>query len=124
MSFATTIDESPTLFPMEKVQQVCSLAVDAKTQILQFGELSTKHGGLLTQAQVALLAGISRTRVNELLNTQKLPYVEFTFWPGTTEANTVRFVPGPEVVEWLGREKSKGGRPSKAKMLAAAFEMK
>lgn len=124
MSLAATFDETPTLFPMEQVTHARSLILDAKTQIQQFAAMSHEHGGLLTQAQVALLAGLSRARVNQLLDEGKLPFVEFTFCPGTPDANTVRFVPGPEVVAWMGREKSKGGRPSKMKMIAASFDMK
>jgi hypothetical protein len=121
MSFAATLDEA-TLFPMEQVS-TRSAVMDAASQIKQFAALSHEHGGLLTQAQAALMLGLSRSRIGDFIEEGRLTSVTMEFWPGTDQASTVRFVPGQAVLEFLTRERSKGGRPSKTRMLMASFDM-
>ncbi len=75
--------------------------------------LSNERKGLLTQAQAAAILGVSRQRVHELVQQKRLDMIEIL---------DGRYVYGDEILAYASEEKSKGGRPSKLKLWAAALD--
>lgn len=118
------VNADQAVFPgMEKLVQVCEATVEAKDEVARFQEFTKSHGALLTQAQAALLLGVSRARVNQFVGEGRLPTVSFTLRV-KTESEELRFIPGTALVEFMGREKLKVGRPSKARLALAALQVR
>lgn len=123
MSSAVTIDEASPLFDLSPFTRASEAVSDAKSVLERYHAFSREHGGLLTQAQTALLLGVSRARVGELLGEGKLPYVSFDMRVGD-QGDVLKFVAAPVLLEFMTKEKSKGGRPSKARLVLAGLDTK
>lgn len=85
----------------------------AKRELAKFLEYNEVYGVLLTQAQAALVLGITRQAVAEYVKRGKLTIIE---------SFGGKYIGSKDVIAFATREKLKGGRPSKVALYGAAFD--
>ena len=104
------VEEHPKAHVIREVQQALS----------SLKALNAKHGGLLTQAQVAVLTGLCRSRIGQLQQAGILGRVVLRASNGE---DLGLFVPVPDVLEWLKANPRPGSRYNRAKLILAATDV-
>ena len=82
-------------------------------EVAAFIEVSRQEAALITQAQAAVLLGLSRMRISQLVAEDRLK--QWHFMGG-------KYVSFMQVLDYGKQEKNVGGRPSKIAFLAAAVD--
>ena len=91
----------------------------------RFVEMNASLGGLFTRAQAALLLGVAKQRVAQLLDDGRLIEHEFRIEHEGGESEVVgRYISGAQIERYLAVERKPSGRPSKLRMVAAALDVK
>lgn len=107
------MDATAELFDVEEHPKA-SVIREVQEALASLKALNAKHGGLLTQAQVAVLTGLSPQRIHQLQQAHTLGRVQLKASNGEALGT---FVPVPDVVEWLKANPRPGIRyGSKAKL--------
>ena len=70
-----------------------------------------EHGGLFDQAKAARLAGVHRSRINQLVLSGRLPLVNVLVNLGGAKMPLEQLIPGNALLAWMREPKAKGGRP-------------
>ena len=91
----------------------------------KFVEMNASLGGLFTRAQAALLLGVAKQRVAQLVQEGRLREHAFTIEhaDGTSEVVGL-FISGAQIERHLVEGKKPMGRPSKLRLALAAAEVK
>jgi len=92
-----------------------------KTVLEELHSLNKRHGGILTQAQIGVVTGLSRQRIHELQELGTFRRIELNAPDG--ELLGV-FVPVPDVLAWVKSNPGPGRKPKGAKFVLAAASTK
>ena len=110
-----------TLFELpEASNYVQGVAVGCHRVMKEWAKVAGESHGLWTRSQAALLLGISRQRVFQCIEAGQIETRTFTI----IEGETVEYITGDELIKFATREKLKGGRPNKARLVLAGFPNK
>ena len=112
----------PELFPGLKL--IGSMKAERDRAVREFQDMQQEHGGMLTQAQAALILGVTRSRVNQLVSEGVLRSFTFRITLQGESMELGKYVSGRAVCEYAEKEKLHGGRPSKLQLRIAGLKIR
>jgi hypothetical protein len=101
--------------PQAEVQQGERTLASIRQDYRRYMALSHERGGLITVSQAALILGVSRQRVQQLVAAQRLNVIEIL---------DGRYLYGDEIIAWAESEKIVGRPTSKFKIWTAGLNRK
>ena len=110
---------------MESVPTRETILEKFRANAARFVEMNTALGGLFTQSQAALLLGLGKARVGQLVEDGRLRLHEFTVdhADGTSEL-IGRYISGGDIERFVTEGRKSVGRPSKLRMAVAGLNNK
>ncbi len=101
--------------PQAEVQEGERTLASIRQDYRRYMSLSQERGGLITVSQAALILGVSRQRVQQLVAAQRLNVIEIL---------DGRYLYGDEIIAWAESEKIVGRPTSKFKIWTAGLNRK